>query len=99
MVGSPALAGQNSASPNCLELVGLSPLMARTSGTPEIPIGLIDGPVRLDHPDLVTEKYPRSTGQAHWGRSPAADHDRAASAERMGGLRGDVHGSKLSQML
>jgi subtilisin family serine protease len=29
--------------------------MARTSGRPEIPIGLIDGPVALDHPDLAAE--------------------------------------------
>src|SRR4051794_32108676 len=36
-----------------LHLVGLQPLMARSSGIPEIPIGLIDGPVTIDHPELV----------------------------------------------
>jgi subtilisin family serine protease len=40
---------------DCLDLVGLSPLMARTSGRPEISIGLIDGPVALDHPDLAAQ--------------------------------------------
>lgn len=38
--------------PDCLGLVGLSPLMARTSGRPEISIALIDGPVAINHPDL-----------------------------------------------
>jgi subtilisin family serine protease len=36
-------------------MVGLSALIARTSGRPEISIGLIDGPVALDHPDLAAE--------------------------------------------
>lgn len=38
---------------DCLDLVGLSPLMARASGRPEISIGLIDGPVALSHADLL----------------------------------------------
>jgi subtilisin family serine protease len=38
-----------------LDLVNLTPLMARTSGRPEIKIGLIDGPVALDHPDLAAQ--------------------------------------------
>lgn len=37
-----------------LELVKLSPLMERTSGRSELKIGLIDGPVVLDHPDLLS---------------------------------------------
>jgi subtilisin family serine protease len=36
-----------------LDLVALTPLMAETSGRPEIAIGLVDGPVALDHADLV----------------------------------------------
>jgi subtilisin family serine protease len=36
-----------------LELVRLLPVMARTSGIPEITIGLIDGPVDTSHPDLA----------------------------------------------
>lgn len=40
---------------NPLELVKLTAVMERTSGRPEIRIGLIDGPVVLDHPDLAGE--------------------------------------------
>lgn len=36
-----------------LELVKLPPLMERTSGRKELKIGLIDGPVALNHPDLA----------------------------------------------
>jgi hypothetical protein len=35
-----------------LDLVGLTTLMDSTQGIPAIAIGLIDGPVALDHPDL-----------------------------------------------
>jgi subtilisin family serine protease len=38
---------------NPLELVKLTPLMQHSSGRPEITIGLVDGPVAMDHPDLV----------------------------------------------
>jgi subtilisin family serine protease len=38
-----------------LRLVGLTPLMEQTRGTPQVGIGLIDGPVAIDHPDLATE--------------------------------------------
>jgi subtilisin family serine protease len=37
---------------DALGLVGLTPLMDLTSGRAEIMIGLIDGPVALDHPEL-----------------------------------------------
>jgi len=36
-----------------LKLVRLGPLMAMGTGTPEIGIGLVDGPVAIDHPDLA----------------------------------------------
>jgi subtilisin family serine protease len=36
-----------------LDLVKLTALMDRTRGSPEISIGLIDGPVARDHPDLA----------------------------------------------
>jgi subtilisin family serine protease len=36
-----------------LDLVGLTPLMARGHGRPETRIALIDGPVALDHADLA----------------------------------------------
>jgi subtilisin family serine protease len=43
--------------------VGLSPLMARTSGRPEIAIGLIDGPVAFDHPDLTADNIREVPGK------------------------------------
>jgi subtilisin family serine protease len=52
VAGSAPRAGQIGSSSDCLDLVGLSPLMARTSGRPEISIALIDGPVVANHPDL-----------------------------------------------
>jgi subtilisin family serine protease len=36
------------------DVVGLTALMERTSGSPEVVIGLIDGPVARDHPDLAS---------------------------------------------
>jgi len=47
----------------CLDLVGLPRLMARTSGRPEISIGLIDGPVALDHPGLAAENIREVPGK------------------------------------
>ena len=38
-----------------LDLVKLKGLMELTAGRPEIKVGLIDGPVALDHPDLEKE--------------------------------------------
>jgi subtilisin family serine protease len=38
-----------------LELVKLSPLMARTTGRPEVMVGLTDGPVAIGHADLENE--------------------------------------------
>ena len=40
---------------NPLDLVKLTALMAVTDGRPEIAVGLVDGPVALDHPDLASE--------------------------------------------
>jgi subtilisin family serine protease len=40
---------------NPLDLVKLTALMDRTSGSPEVRIGLIDGPVVTQHPDLAGE--------------------------------------------
>jgi subtilisin family serine protease len=49
---------------NPLDLVQLGALMNRTSGTSAIRIGLIDGPVALDHPALASENI-RQLGQGH----------------------------------
>jgi subtilisin family serine protease len=40
--------------PTPLDLIALTPLTERTSGSPDVIIGLIDGPVLMDHPDLAT---------------------------------------------
>jgi subtilisin family serine protease len=45
-----------------LELVKLTGLMERTSGNPEVKIGLIDGPVVLEHADLETEHIREISG-------------------------------------
>jgi subtilisin family serine protease len=37
-----------------LELVGMPGLMALTHGRADVVVGLLDGPVALDHPDLMT---------------------------------------------
>jgi hypothetical protein len=47
-----------------LELVKLPPLMARTSGRREVMIGLIDGPIAKDHPDLRARTSANCLGQA-----------------------------------
>src|SRR5208337_4229961 len=39
-----------------LQLVRLSPLMSRSEGRRELAVGLIDGPVVLDHPDLARSR-------------------------------------------
>jgi subtilisin family serine protease len=46
-----------------LDLIRLTPLLERTRGTPAIKIGLIDGPVVLDHPDLTTENIREVPGE------------------------------------
>lgn len=40
---------------NRLDLVRLAPLMERSRGSPELKIGLIDGPVAIEHLDLESE--------------------------------------------
>ncbi|HVQ35958.1 MAG TPA: S8 family serine peptidase [Pyrinomonadaceae bacterium] len=46
-----------------LDLVGLTPLIDRTAGRPEVIIGLIDGPVEMNHPGLASEHI-RDIGHA-----------------------------------
>jgi subtilisin family serine protease len=48
---------------NVLDLVNLAPLMELTSGTPEIVIGLVDGPVVIGHPDLAGENVREIPGR------------------------------------
>jgi len=49
-----------------LDLVKLTALMKITSGRPEITVGLIDGPVVMNHSDLAGENIREMPGnQAH----------------------------------
>jgi subtilisin family serine protease len=45
-----------------LNLVRLGPLKERSSGTTQTVIGLVDGPVALNHPDLVAESVRGTSG-------------------------------------
>jgi subtilisin family serine protease len=55
---------------DALSLVNLSSLMKLTSGKPEIVVGLVDGPVLLQHPDLSTQniRQMRAGTEDHCGR-------------------------------
>jgi len=46
-----------------LNLVKLAPLMELTSGSAETAIGLIDGPVAINHPDLMAENIHEIPGR------------------------------------
>ena len=46
-----------------LELVKLPALMERNTGKPEVSIGLIDGPVATQHPDLTSEYLREMSGK------------------------------------
>jgi subtilisin family serine protease len=48
---------------NPLDVITLTPLMERTSGRREIVIGLLDGPVVVTHPDLVSANLHELSGQ------------------------------------
>jgi hypothetical protein len=50
--GSPTGRAGRAFNMRCLALIKLVPLMERTSGDPHVKIGLIDGPVATQHPDL-----------------------------------------------
>jgi subtilisin family serine protease len=61
-----------------LDLVKLPPLMGLTSGRPDIAVGLIDGPVAIDHPDLrrdtIREVPGRLSGTCARASSAACKH-------------------------
>jgi subtilisin family serine protease len=57
---------------NPLDLVGLTPVMKLTSGSAQIVIGLIDGPVLTDHLDLTSENIRTLPGKPE-GRCARAD--------------------------
>lgn len=66
---------------NPLDVVQLTPLMALSSGRPEVSIGLLDGPVALDHPDLAQARV-----QALSASVPAACLQASSAACRHGTL-------------
>lgn len=63
---------------NPLELVKLTSLMERTRGDPRVQVGLIDGPVAVDHPDLaggnIREVPGKMRGQCARAASMACMH-------------------------
>jgi subtilisin family serine protease len=61
-----------------LELVRLRDVMALTLGRSDLIIGLVDGPVVLDHPELATENIRTIAG------APATCHDSRSAACRHG---------------
>jgi hypothetical protein len=59
------------------DIVGLTPLLERTRGIPEIMVGLIDGPAALDHPDLAGQGIREIAGAVP---AACANRDSAACA-------------------
>ena len=55
-----------------LDLVGLSALMERSQGKPEIAVASVDGPVALDHPDLAAASIRELSGNRRGTCSIAA---------------------------
>lgn len=47
-----------------LDVIKLRELLARTTGSPEVKIGLIDGPVRTEHPGLVGGQFRKIPGHS-----------------------------------
>ena len=48
---------------NPVDVVKLTPLMAHTRGSPDLTVGLIDGPVAMSHPDLVATRIHEIPGR------------------------------------
>ena len=69
---------QSAASPTSpLDLIKIRPLMDRTIGRSEVKIGLVDGPVLLQHPDLARKQLLEirgSEGACQSARSSACQH-------------------------
>src|SRR3954452_23593297 len=55
-----------------LDLVKLTVLMERSRGRQEIKVGLVDGPIVMDHPDLAAENIREIPGRQA-GRCARAD--------------------------
>lgn len=59
------------ASADTLEVANLTPLMERTRGRPDVAVGLIDGPVFVDHPDLAEARIENLPGPIEGACVPA----------------------------
>ena len=61
-----------------IDLVRLTALRDRTSGSPDVVVGLIDGPVAVDRPDLANENISpipgKPDGACHRASSTACLH-------------------------
>jgi hypothetical protein len=81
-------------SPRALELVNLTPLMGRTSGRLHVSIGLIDGPVVMDHPELnagnIREVSGGASGACSRRSSAACTHGTSVAGDS---LREEKRGS------
>lgn len=60
---------EHSSLPNPLDTIGLTPLMQRTTGSEEVLVGLLDGPVATDHPELADATLTTPTGEPYAGSS------------------------------
>src|SRR5918996_3853394 len=69
-----------------LDVVKLTTLMQITRGRPEIVIGLLDGPVAVDHPDLTAEHIRELPGRQR-GTRPQAN------------IAARIHGTFVAGML
>src|SRR3954465_12351079 len=65
-----------------LALVRLEPLVARPRGSAEIGVGLVDGPVAIDHPDLAEARIRRLGDAAR----PATDSPASLHATFVAGI-------------
>jgi subtilisin family serine protease len=72
VIGSGTHSQRVSSKVSPVTLVNLTPLMALTAGQPDMRIGLIDGPVATDHPELVGDHLKLMSGQSACNKRGAA---------------------------
>ena len=75
-----------------LDLVKLTALMERGRGRPETRVGLIDGPVAIDHPDLASENIREVPGHLR-GRCARADSAACGHGTFVAGILAGKRGS------
>lgn len=78
---------------DCLTAIGLSDLMSRTQGRPSIAIGLIDGPVAVDHSDLSSSSI-REVSPAAGARCADANSVACAHGTFIAGILCAARGSQ-----